>query len=114
MSHADEIAVTLCLLMPVGVLHESIVTAEIHADGLAVGGMGNQFCGNAAVFDGWQSPFHPLLIMIQFLGRTRCWLEIAIVALRSKNAMRIKSSHFELTVNIGGDNEIIFTVHHLQ
>ena len=37
-SHADKIAVTLCLLMPVGVLHESIVTAEIHADGLAVGG----------------------------------------------------------------------------
>ena len=65
-----EIAVTLCLPMPVGVLHESIVTAEIHADGLAVGCMGNQFRGTAAVFDGWQSPFHPFPIVIQFLGRT--------------------------------------------
>ena len=100
--------------MPVGVLHESIVTAEIHADGLAVGGMGNQFRGNAAVFDGWQSPFHPFAVVIQFLGRTRCRLEIAVVTLRSKDAISVKSRHLELTVNIGGDNEIIFTVHHLQ
>ena len=100
--------------MPVGVLHESIVTAEIHADGLAVGVMGNQFRGNAAVLDGWQSPFHAFPIVIQFLGRTLCWLKIAVVALRGKDAISVKSRHLELTVNIGGDDEVILAVNHLQ
>ena len=74
--------------------------------GVAVGGVRNQFRGYAAVVDGWQSAFHPFPIVIQFLGRTRCWLEIAIVALRSKDAISVKSRHLELTVNIGGDNEV--------
>ena len=102
------------MTVPVFILHKSIVTAEIHADGLAVGCVWNQFRGYAAVVDGWQSAFHPFPIVIQFLGRTRCRLEIAVVALRGKDALRVKSCHLELTVNIGGDDEVVFPVHPLQ
>ena len=61
---AHEVAVALGLTVPVAILHEGIVATEVHADGLTVGGMRNQFLGYAAVADGWQRTFHPLLIMI--------------------------------------------------
>ena len=95
---AHEVAVSLGLTVPVFILHKSIVTTEIHADGLAVGCVWNQFRGYAAVVDGWQSTFHPFPIVIQFLGRTRCRLEIAVVTLSGKDAIGVKSRHFELTV----------------
>jgi len=111
---AHEVAVALGLLVPVAILHEGIVTTEVHADGLTVGGMRNQFRGYAAVVDGWQRTFHPLLIMIQLLGRTRCRLEISVVTLSGKDAISVKSRHLELAVNIGGDDEVILAVNHLQ
>ena len=111
---AYEVAVALGLPVPVVILHEGIVATEIHADGLSVRGMGNHFCGYAAVVDGWQSAFHPFPIVIQFLGRTRCWLKIAIVTLSGKDAIGVKSRHLELAVNIGGDDEVILAVNHLQ
>lgn len=96
---AHEVAVALGLPVPVAILHEGIVTTEIHADGLTVGGMRNQFRGYAAVVDGRQSTFHPFPIVIQFLGRTRCWLEIAVVTLSGKDAISVKSRHFELVAS---------------
>ena len=65
---AYEVAVALGLPVPVAILHEGIVATEIHADGLTVGSMRNQFRGYAAIVDGWHRAFHPLLIVIQFLG----------------------------------------------
>ena len=61
---AYEVAVALGLPVPVAILHEGIVATEIHADGLTVGGMRNQFRRYAAIVDGWQRTFHPLLIML--------------------------------------------------
>ena len=63
-SLVDEVVVAFGLPVPVTVLYEGIITTEIHADGLPVWSVRNQFCRYAAVMDGWQRSFHPCLIII--------------------------------------------------
>lgn len=60
----DEVVVAFGLPVPVTVLYEGIVTTEIHADGLSVWRVRNQFCRYAAVMNGRQRSFHPFLIII--------------------------------------------------
>ena len=110
----DKPAVAVGLLMPMLILHESVITSEVHGDRLAVGRMRYQFCGYAAVMDGWQSLFHPLPVGIQFLGRAVGGLEKGIVALCGKDALSVESRFFELTVHVGGDDEVILVLDERQ
>ena len=59
-----EVVVAFGLTVPVTVLYEGIVTTEIHADGLSVWRVRNQFRRYAAVMNGRQRSFHPSLIII--------------------------------------------------
>ena len=53
-SLVDEVVVAFGLPVPVAVFYKGIVTTEIHADGLSVWRVRNQFRRYAAVMDGWQ------------------------------------------------------------
>ena len=60
----DDLLIAAGLLVPMGIFYKSVIAAEVHRYRSAIGRMGNQFSGDAAVTDERQHLVYPILIMI--------------------------------------------------
>lgn len=94
--------------IPALVLHESVVTAQVHGHGPAApGAAGDQFRGNAHVRLLRDHPADSGLVIIGGLMAGLAALPEAVIALSVEQPRLIKTSQLKLMVHVGGQNEVI-------
>ena len=94
--------------IPALVLHESVVTAQIHGHGPAApGAAGDQFSGNTHVHLLCDHPADSGLVVIGGLMAGLNALPEAVIALSVEQPRLIKTSQLKLMVHVGGQNAVI-------
>ena len=105
---AHKLGIALRLAVPVGILHKGVVNSQIHGHGLAVGHVGDEVGGDAAVAYRRQDTHDPVVVVHKGCGAARKGLEETVVALGGEEAVGVKTGQLKLAVDIGGDDEMAF------
>lgn len=94
--------------IPALVLHESVVTAQVHGHGSsAPGAAGDQFGGNTHVRLLRDHPADSGLVVIGGLMAGLAALPEAVIALGVEQPRLIETGQLKLMVHVGGQNEVI-------
>lgn len=101
--------VPLPAFVPMGVLDEVAVLAQVHVHRpAAYGATGNELGGDAAVRGVPGHLMHKFLIVIQAVVACSGALQPGIIALHGEDASTVEAGFLELSVHIGGDYGPVF------